>query len=81
MDGEINKDGFMYLNRAGSVKRQWCPYASNVKERCGDHCPLFMEAGMVFLGEPEEGLEVELTCGKSSKVKYLLKDKRRWKQI
>ena len=42
MKGKIDEDGNLYIERAGKMKQQFCPF--DVKP-CGDWCPLF--------GEPE----------------------------
>lgn len=39
MKGKIDIDGFLYFERAGVLKLQYCPY--NTMNRCGDHCPRF----------------------------------------
>lgn len=39
MKGKIDIDGFLYYERAGVLKLQYCPF--NTFNRCGDHCPRF----------------------------------------
>lgn len=41
MKAKIDKDGFLYIERAGVMKRQHCPYVD--EQICGDWCPLFGE--------------------------------------
>ena len=40
MKGKIDEDGNLYIERAGKMKQQFCPF--DVKP-CGDWCPLFGE--------------------------------------
>lgn len=41
---KIDKDGRLFLDRAGKMTKQWCPYSQS-DNSCGDWCPHF--------GEPE----------------------------
>jgi len=49
----IDKAGLLYLERAGKLKGQACPFASE-ETSCGHWCPHF--------GEPDSD-EIVLTCG------------------
>lgn len=42
MDAKLDKDGDLWLKRAGKWKLQSCPYRSDGM-MCGDHCPLLLE--------------------------------------
>lgn len=47
MNGKIDKDGFLHIERAGRMKRQECPFHEKLCNRdgfipCGDWCPLFV---------------------------------------
>lgn len=46
MIGKINKDGCLEIERAGTMKLQYCPFdtAGNSDAHCGDWCPHFGEA-------------------------------------
>jgi len=46
MKGEISKNGFLSIERAGKMKKQYCPYADD--EACGDWCPMFGEPKTVY---------------------------------
>jgi hypothetical protein len=48
----IREDGTLELERAGKMRRQYCPFAAD-HPSCGDWCPHF--------GEPS--LTLGLTCG------------------
>ena len=39
---KINKKGYLFIERAGVMKGQWCPYDTEPRG-CGDWCPLFGE--------------------------------------
>ena len=41
LNGRMNEEGDLYIQRAGEYKHQVCPFSSLVK--CGDSCPLFGE--------------------------------------
>lgn len=41
MKGKINESGWLYIERAGSMKGQECPLQEN--SSCGDWCPAFRE--------------------------------------
>lgn len=45
MEGKINKNGMLVINRAGKEKIQCCQFQVNPEaaEYCGDHCPHFNE--------------------------------------
>jgi hypothetical protein len=45
MNGKISKEGTLYIERAGVMKRQECPFVNSVDAgtACGDWCPLFGE--------------------------------------
>jgi hypothetical protein len=45
MKGKIDKYGTLYIERAGKMKDQLCPYASECGSPipCSDTCPLFGE--------------------------------------
>ena len=38
---KIDKNGYLFLDRNGSLKSQMCPFASQAGQNCGDWCPLF----------------------------------------
>ena len=40
MEGKISEKGILYIERAGVMKLQGCPYGG---DWCGDGCPLFGE--------------------------------------
>ncbi|HPT70839.1 MAG TPA: hypothetical protein PLE74_00995 [Candidatus Cloacimonadota bacterium] len=42
MDCKISSDGFLFIKRAGTFKKQACPYDKD-GGCCGDWCPLFLE--------------------------------------
>jgi hypothetical protein len=47
MKGEISIHGNLFLERAGIMSKQWCPFSEgDAQAQCGDWCPLF--------GEPEQ---------------------------
>jgi len=52
MNGKIGKDSSFYIERAGILKKQYCPYVEAPTE-CADSCPLF--------GEPDYQTEEDLT--------------------
>lgn len=43
MNGKINKDGNLEIERAGKMKVQYCPHEPDSKANvaCGDWCPQF----------------------------------------
>lgn len=45
MKGKIDATGWLYIERAGRMKVQVCPYKSNryYSKPCGDWCPLFQD--------------------------------------
>ena len=56
MNGKIDKDGFLHIERAGVIKLQTCPFTDamtaiknpydptdTISLPCGDWCPLFGE--------------------------------------
>lgn len=48
MKGKIDRAGCLYIERAGKVKKQRCPFYGVTEEfpdpaECGDWCPLFGE--------------------------------------
>jgi len=49
MKGKIDKDGVLYIERAGVMRQQMCPYSYSNQlpvfsaTQCGDACPLFGE--------------------------------------
>jgi len=49
--GKIDKNGHLFLWRAGKWKQQYC-YQSGERVYCGDLCPLF--------GDPEPGGEISM---------------------
>ena len=59
MKGKIDKYGTLYIERAGEMKDQLCPYASECGSpiACSDTCPLF--------GEPvfDEDRKMQVTGG------------------
>ena len=66
MKGKIDKDGILWLERAGEFKRQKCVFTMTLirpegleayyqAQGCGDHCPLFCEP------EDSTGGEIELS--------------------
>jgi len=42
---KISKEGHLYLEKKGIMKKQYCPYSSSseIMTACGDWCPLFEE--------------------------------------
>ena len=42
MKGAIGKDGSLFIERAGVMKRQMCPFVE-IEACCGDDCSLFGE--------------------------------------
>jgi hypothetical protein len=44
MKGKIDRDGDLYIERAGKLKPQHCPPWNIVP--CGDWCPLFREVNL-----------------------------------
>jgi hypothetical protein len=65
----INEYGLLYLERAGTLKEQFCPFAHG-QTSCGDWCPHF--------GEPDDDWLV-LTCGKSREWEGTIEDQRKVK--
>ena len=67
---EISENGYLWLERAGTMKRQDCHYRD---ARCGDWCPLF--------GEPEQtrygSTIVHLGCGYHTYIEGTITDKRK----
>jgi len=61
MKGKIDKYGALYIERAGKMKDQLCPYISECGSpiACGDECPLF--------GEPKPTMDIGL-YGRSEKT-------------
>ena len=41
MKGKIDKDGYLWLERAGKLKPQFCEHEG--PQECGDWCPCFQE--------------------------------------
>ena len=39
----IDKDGHLWLERAGEMRQQFCPHMPTDGGACGDWCPLFVE--------------------------------------
>ena len=40
---KIDKYGHLWLERAGVMKKQYCPHAPDLQMCCGTWCPLFGE--------------------------------------
>jgi len=61
MKGKIDKYGALYIERAGKMKDQLCPYISERGSpiACCDECPLF--------GEPKPTMDIGL-YGRSEKT-------------
>ena len=49
MKAKIDEIGNLHIQRAGELKKQYCPYSSTDSRdnvaTCGDRCPLFVECG------------------------------------
>jgi hypothetical protein len=60
MKAKIDKDGNLYIERAGKLKDQCCPFAIPIQSvivSCGDWCPHFeAEIGKNYV-------YVHITCG------------------
>ena len=39
---KIDNEGYLWIERKGKMKDQFCPYDSDMSH-CGDWCPLFLE--------------------------------------
>lgn len=50
---KIDKYGHLWLERAGVMRQQFCPYMPTAAGTCGDWCPLFGEPRGV--SEPPDG--------------------------
>ena len=50
MKGRIDRDGWLYVGRAGYEKAQLCPFGYTGEIRCGDWCPHFGEPAPVWEG-------------------------------
>jgi hypothetical protein len=46
---KIDKDGYLWIERAGKMKKQFCPYDSINEGYCGDWCPLFDDSDRKYL--------------------------------
>jgi hypothetical protein len=53
MKGKIDRDGSLYLERAGKLKGQFCPHQKGLMN-CGDWCPHF--------AEPTETIDYTYLC-------------------
>ncbi len=53
MNGKIDEKGDLWIERAGKMRGQGCPY-SNGLSMCGDWCSLFGEPEMVTDDGPTE---------------------------
>ncbi len=49
MKGKINNEGELYIERAGRMVSQLCPYRSSAPHTCGDWCPLFGEPSREYI--------------------------------
>lgn len=57
---KIDKDGYLWLERAGVMKKQYCPHDPDLQMCCGDWCPLFTTGHLVEkMGVPQP-IEVTL---------------------
>ena len=47
---KIDESGALYIERAGKMRKQYCPYtgAATLPRFCGDWCPLFKEYSLDF---------------------------------
>jgi hypothetical protein len=62
MKGKIDRDGSLYLERAGKLKGQFCPHQKGLMN-CGDWCPHFGEPEIEYSDDYEEDVYLHLTCG------------------
>ena len=68
MKAAINQDGFLSIERAGILQRQYCPFqAAEESQECGDWCPMF--------GEPDiwsqNLVSISICNGKTIKLELL----------
>jgi hypothetical protein len=79
MKGTIDREGTLFIERAGKMKGQSCPFSISM-EWCGDWCPLFgepenyNELGLKFEGV-RTGIWIRL-CQSSCLIFESLKDER-----
>jgi len=50
MKGAIEKNGYLWIERAGKIKKQYCPHDVVGEDviGCGDWCPMFGEPEQVY---------------------------------
>ncbi len=67
MKGKIDKEGILYIERAGKLKNTYCPYQVEMISCC-DECPLFGEPEVVKMigggGGLDGSCKIEICNGK-----------------
>jgi hypothetical protein len=58
MDGRIDQNGILYIERRGKSTRQICPFTHEAF--CSHHCPLFGEPETDFSYEGPNEVEIRL---------------------
>ncbi|MGA1846872.1 hypothetical protein [Deferribacter abyssi] len=74
MIAKIDEYGKLYLERAGKLKSQFCPFVStpeNMTVECGDWCPFFEEPIKV----PDNKVTAIFTCKRTIYVNKLIDER------